>query len=332
MVSGPNARIAPLGSYFAFAGRLLAPAASVQPTAVSSAPLRMTSPAIDSLDTNSSGAPTGTIDDIEGATGGVELPTDLEMLPATYGSPESLDDGPTTASLSGNITSGRVLREGVSGADVAAMQRSLTAAGFGAGRADGFMGPRTTAAVKRFQAARGLPADGEIGPRTRAILLGREVPQGPGRRSTAQSEPSTPQTAAPRTDVQGKLVKHLNNPYKGRVHQCYRYAWTMATTSGGHGIENARVSYSGRNAQIGYLNALISQGKLGTGDVVYVNRRPGADPSSTRLSYGPHWFVYMGGGRFADQYGVRDANAMAAFVPGRKIDAIYHPFPSSQMA
>jgi hypothetical protein len=34
--------------------------------------------------------------------------------------------------------------------------------------------------------------------------------------------------------------------------------------------------------------------------------------------------VYLGNGMFGDQYGTRNAAAMAAFVPGRKIDTIYH--------
>jgi peptidoglycan hydrolase-like protein with peptidoglycan-binding domain len=304
MVSSPNAHIAALGSYFALAARLATPARTTAlpiaaaPSATAG-PLRMGSPAVDRLDTGNSGASAGTIDDIEGTIGGGALPTDLEALPATYGSAESTEDGPTTASVSSNRTAGRVLREGVSGADVAAIQRSLAAAGFTPGPADGFMGSRTTAAVKRFQAAKGLPVDGEIGPRTRAGLLGGSEPAAPARQLrthaaasreyAAKAVPATPGTTGGHSEVQSKLVRHLNNPYRGRVHQCFRYAWTMATTSGGHSIDNARVSYAGRNAQIGYLNSLIKQGKLATGDVVYVNRRPGADPSSTIRLPKPRW-------------------------------------------
>ena len=42
------------------------------------------------------------------------------------------------------------------------------------------------------------------------------------------------------------------------------------------------------------------------------------------MRFGPHWFVYVGQGQFADQYGIRGAQAMSAFVPGRVIDTIYH--------
>ncbi len=70
----------------------------------------------------------------------------------------------------GGPTGARVLREGTSGADVAELQRLLTASGFDTGPADGAFGPRTTDAVRAFQQSRGLAVDGEVGPGTRAAL------------------------------------------------------------------------------------------------------------------------------------------------------------------
>ena len=63
----------------------------------------------------------------------------------------------------------RVLREGLRGWDVAGLQFLLGRAGFPAGAVDGDLGPRTGAALRRFQAWAGLGADGLAGP----VTLGR---------------------------------------------------------------------------------------------------------------------------------------------------------------
>jgi murein DD-endopeptidase MepM/ murein hydrolase activator NlpD len=55
-------------------------------------------------------------------------------------------------------------------AGIAALQVTLRARGLYAGTIDGLRGPRTTAALKRFQQRARLPVDGIVGPRTRRAL------------------------------------------------------------------------------------------------------------------------------------------------------------------
>jgi peptidoglycan hydrolase-like protein with peptidoglycan-binding domain len=56
------------------------------------------------------------------------------------------------------------------GEDIRRIQRRLLRLGFGPLDVDGIFGPDTDAAVRRFQAARGLDVDGIVGPRTREAL------------------------------------------------------------------------------------------------------------------------------------------------------------------
>ena len=64
-----------------------------------------------------------------------------------------------------------VLKKGSKGEDVKRLQRALSAAGH-AVAPDGDFGPSTDRAVRAFQAARGLGADGIVGPSTWAALSG----------------------------------------------------------------------------------------------------------------------------------------------------------------
>ncbi|MFP5361428.1 MAG: peptidoglycan-binding protein [Thermoleophilia bacterium] len=64
----------------------------------------------------------------------------------------------------------RVIAPGAVGWDVAALQFSLAAHGFPAGPVDGGFGPRSTAALRRFQSWAGITADGFAGPATLRAL------------------------------------------------------------------------------------------------------------------------------------------------------------------
>jgi len=62
--------------------------------------------------------------------------------------------------------SGPTIKQGASGEAVRALQNRLNQLGHNVGAADGAFGPKTTAAVKAFQAKHGLVADGVVGPKT----------------------------------------------------------------------------------------------------------------------------------------------------------------------
>jgi GH24 family phage-related lysozyme (muramidase) len=64
-----------------------------------------------------------------------------------------------------------VLKRGATGQAVERLQRALSAAGRPIA-VDGVFGPGTVRAVKAFQGAHGLPADGVVGPATWAALTG----------------------------------------------------------------------------------------------------------------------------------------------------------------
>jgi murein DD-endopeptidase MepM/ murein hydrolase activator NlpD len=72
----------------------------------------------------------------------------------------------------------RVLRAGRRGWDVAELQFLLAAHGFPSGPFDGGLGPRTGAALRRFQAWAGMLVDGLAGPGTVAALR-RAPPRSP---------------------------------------------------------------------------------------------------------------------------------------------------------
>ena len=74
--------------------------------------------------------------------------------------------------LSGQVPAGRILRIAspiLSGPDVTSVQQALIQAGYPV-TADGNYGPETAAAVRQFEASKGLTADGVVGPSVRAAL------------------------------------------------------------------------------------------------------------------------------------------------------------------
>jgi hypothetical protein len=81
---------------------------------------------------------------------------------------ESITPSNPAASPSGVFT--RTLTYGVSGADVTALQNKLTAEGFYSGPITRFYGRLTQTAVRKYQTAHGITANGVVGPATLAAL------------------------------------------------------------------------------------------------------------------------------------------------------------------
>jgi len=109
------------------------------------------------------------------------------------------------------------LKKDSAGDAVAQLQEALIELGYMSGKADGTYGEKTVAAVKAFQKANGLTADGTAGEETQKVLYG-----GKAKAATASSKatatPKTKATPTPtpastvlKTGAKGSEVKELQN-------------------------------------------------------------------------------------------------------------------------
>ena len=95
---------------------------------------------------------------------GQQVPTVVETIetteepPATEPPPETEPPQP--------LPTEAIMRPGEEGEQIAALQQALTTLGYEPGEPDGNYGPATVEAVRAFQTAAGLPADGIAGPTT----------------------------------------------------------------------------------------------------------------------------------------------------------------------
>jgi len=138
------------------------------------------------------------------------------------------------------------LREGAKGAAVVQLQNLLRNKGYNVA-ADGDFGPKTEAAVKKFQSSKGLVADGVVGPKTWAALKGGTVsnpgtPAG-GKQVTAyvQGRPSTI-TVVPVGNGQYLRADAAKN-FKAMQADAARAGITLSATSGFRSMEQQRVLY-----------------------------------------------------------------------------------------
>lgn len=88
----------------------------------------------------------------------------------TISTPKTTTTGTTPTTPSGVAAPTTVLKPGDSGPQVKVLQRALAHLGYSTGTIDGQYGPATTQAVKNFQTAHGLTADGVCGPKTITAL------------------------------------------------------------------------------------------------------------------------------------------------------------------
>jgi hypothetical protein len=94
--------------------------------------------------------------------------------------PPTTTTGATTTTAPVEPQEPRILRAGMQGDDVAALQHRLGSLGYEVTSSDGSFGEETTHAVVAFQKVNGLDRDGAVGPKTRRAL---ERPRTPRPRS-----------------------------------------------------------------------------------------------------------------------------------------------------
>ena len=141
----------------------------------------------------------------------------------------------------------RPIRFGQRGWDVAALQFLVMSRGYGPGPFDGVFGPMTGSAVRRYQRAVGLAADGIAGPKTLGALRGRRVYASPGG-PVRFLRP----VRAPITDGFGWA--------SGRWHTGLDFPTAMGTPVGAAGV--GVVAFAGWNNG-GYGNLVVVRHRLG---------------------------------------------------------------------
>jgi len=181
------------------------------------------------------------------------------------------------------------LRREDDGEAVRRLQQMLAAAGFSPGAVDGHFGQATDAAVRSFQKARGLEADGIVGPRTWAAL-------GAGGSTPAPPPPPPPPPAA-ETDLARSLPTLEQEASHAKV-------WTLQVLleTAGHDVGEADGVFGARTAaalrafqQARGLTADAVCGPLTwTALLVPTARRLGHGDSGEEVRLAQHFLVHAG--------------------------------------
>jgi murein DD-endopeptidase MepM/ murein hydrolase activator NlpD len=144
----------------------------------------------------------------------------------------------------------RIMGPGDTGWDVAALQFMLGRRGYSPGSVDGGYGAGTTSAVRRFQAAAGIGADGRAGAGTLRALRGAS-------HGTSSSTPTGPIRLL--RPVPGPIGDGFGYP-GGRRHDGVDFPEPYGTAVGAAG--RGTVSFAGWNSG-GYGNLVVVQHRLG---------------------------------------------------------------------
>lgn len=208
-----------------------------------------------------------------GATSAQAAPSSAPA-PAASSPAVSAPAAPAPAAV---LSSGATLRWGSTGARVSALQSGLNTHGAHLA-VDGKFGPKTHAAVKNYQANKGLVVDGIVGPKTTAAL------NGTGSTGAAKSSGSSASTssivAAARAQVGVHYTWGGNSPSQGfDCSGLVQYAYKQAGISLPH--QSGRIAAGGTR---------ISQSQAQPGDIVV---------------YPGHVAIYAGNGTIIDASGSR---------------------------
>jgi hypothetical protein len=99
-----------------------------------------------------------------------QVPYYAQMIASAYQRHLSSNTAPASPSAPTAPAGPRILRKGMTGADVVTLQQDLSILGFYKTVVDGNFGPATEAAVEAVQMKYSLPQDGVVGPMTQGVI------------------------------------------------------------------------------------------------------------------------------------------------------------------
>ena len=132
---------------------------------------------------------------------GTAGPATLKLLYGGSAKAAPATPTPAATAKTAAVSADGTLKEGSTGAEVRSLQSRLIELGYLTGKADGVFGRKTTAAVKAFQKANKLTADGVAGAKTLSQLEKSQSGQGGSDAKTAAATPTPAPTRAPASAV-----------------------------------------------------------------------------------------------------------------------------------